>query len=252
MAERPETLRPTDVEAVALARNLMRLARHASLATLDARSGWPSVSRVAVASDHDGAPIVLVSALSSHTAAMIGEPRCSLLLGTPGKGDPLAHARITLACLARRIERETPEGKRIRSRFLRRNPKSTLYADFPDFSFFRLEPQGASLNGGFGKAFELSRENLLLAGDAVEALGQTEEGAVEHMNEDHRDAIGLYARVLGKASTTGWTLSGLDLEGLDLVNGDDVLRIPFAPPLASAEELRMRLVEMAKACRSAM
>ena len=183
---------------------------------------------------------------------MIGEPRCSLLLGTPGKGDPLAHARITLACLALRTERETPEGKRIRSRFLRRNPKSTLSADFPDFSFFRLEPQGASLNGGFGKAFELSREDLLLAGDAVEALGEREEGAVEHMNEDHRDAIELYARMLGKAPTTGWTLSGLDLEGLDLVNGDDVLRIPFAPPLASAEELRMRLVGMAKACRSAM
>ncbi len=251
MAERPETLRPTDSEAVALARNLMRLARHGALATLDVRSGWPSASRVAVASDHDAAPIVLVSSLSSHTAAMIGEPRCSLLLGTPGKGDPLAHARITLACLARRIERETPEGKRIRSRFLRRNPKANLYADFPDFSFFRLEPQGASLNGGFGKAFELSREELLLAGDAVEQLAETEEGAVVHMNEDHGDAIELYARVLGKAPTTGWTLSGLDVEGLDLVSGDDVLRIAFRPPLASAAELRPRLVEMAKACRAA-
>jgi heme iron utilization protein len=251
MVERKETIRPTDAEAIALARTLARTARHGALATVDPRSGWPSASRVAVATDHDGAPVVLVSSLSAHTSAMLAEPRCSLLLGTPGKGDPLAHARVTIMCMAERIAREAPEHDRIKGRFLRRNPKSRLYADFPDFSFFRLEPQAASLNGGFGQAFELTRADMLLDGPVVEELAAMEAGAVEHMNADHADAIQLYAHVIGRATGNGWTISGLDPAGMDLISGDDALRIDFDPPLANAGELRPRLVEMARHCRGA-
>ncbi len=249
MPERKETIRPTDAEAIALARRLMRLVRHGALATLDASSGWPSASRVAVASDHDGAPLILISALSAHTGALGADPRCSLLLGEPGKGDPLAHPRISIACVAERVARDEARHARIRGRFLRRNPKSSLYADFPDFAFFRLEPRGASLNGGFGKAFELMRGDLILEGAAVDALAAAEAGAIEHMNADHGEAIDLYARMFGKSEGSGWSLTGLDVEGLDLVRRDEVLRIGFAPALAGADQLRPRLVEMAREAR---
>ena len=80
----------------------------ASLAVLEPRHGHPLASRVGVATDADGAPLILVSHLSAHTPAMLADPRCSLLVGEPGKGDPLAHPRVTLVCRAERLEPGTP------------------------------------------------------------------------------------------------------------------------------------------------
>ena len=79
------------------------------------------------------------------------------------------------------------DGRRagIRSRFLARHPKAELYADFGDFAFWRLNVEGASFNGGFGKAYAMSAEDLLSPTD--EALDEMEAGAVEHMNADHAD-----------------------------------------------------------------
>lgn len=247
-----DVLRETDAEAIALARSLLRGARHGAIAVLDPRTGAPNASRVAVASDHDGAPLILVSALSTHTAGIVADPRCSLLLGEPAKGDPLAHPRITIAGVARRIERSDPAYQRIRWRFLNRNPKARLYADLGDFSFFRLEPQGASLNGGFGKAYALSASHLLQSGPAVEAIAAAEQAAVSHMNDDHADAVRRYARHFGKsADDRDWVMAGIDIEGFDLVAGDHALRILFRTPLETAQDVHKVLVAMAMEARQA-
>lgn len=250
MEEKKHVIRDTDAQAIRLARTLIRTARYGAIAVLDPKDGAPYASRVAVATDLDGAPIILVSALSAHTSALVADPRCSLLVGEPAKGDPLAYPRISVSCRAVRLERGTPAHARAQRRYLNRNPKGKLYADFPDFSFFRLEPQGASLNGGFGKAYLLERADLLVEGVATEELAEREQGAVDHMNEDHADAIGVYARQFAKASGSGWVITGLDADGIDIANGDDVRRIFFPTPLAAAADLRTALVDLAKAGRA--
>ena len=88
-------IRPTDDKARALARSLMRAARHAALGILHPETGAPFVSRVAFALDQDGQPISLMSTLSLHTRALQSNPACCLLIGEPPlKGDPLAFARL--------------------------------------------------------------------------------------------------------------------------------------------------------------
>lgn len=252
MSDAPKSvIRETDGEAIALARRLMRTARYGAIAVID-RSGSPLASRVGVATDTDGTPVILVSQLAGHTQALLGDPRCSLLLGEVGKGDPLAHARISVACRARRLDAGAAETAHVRTRYLARNPKAKLYVDLGDFSLFRLDVSGASLNGGFGKAYSLTAADILLDRDAASAVASSEAGAVAHMNEDHRDAIDLYARHFGKADQDGWTLTGLDPEGLDLISGETTLRVPFPAPLANAAELRPALVQMARAARAAM
>lgn len=162
MAESGKTvLLETTGEAVALAQDLIRAARHAVIATLDPESGRPIASRVGLATDSDGAPTILVSALAAHTPGLRADPRCSLLIGEPGKGDPLAHPRITLYCDAREIEPGSAEHARIAARYLAHNPKAELYAGLPDFRYFRLQPVGASLNAGFGKAYALAAADIL-------------------------------------------------------------------------------------------
>lgn len=247
-----DVLRETDDQAIRLARTLMRSARHGALAVLDPESGAPQASRVSVATDHDGTPIILISGLSSHTRGVEADPRCSLLLGEPGKGDPLAHSRITIACKAEKIGRDDPRHARIEWRFLSRNPKARLYAGFGDFSFFRLSPLSASLNGGFGKAYALTAEDLLIKSEAIDQIAAAERGAVEHMNEDHADAVGRYATHYGNAANeTGWSMTGIDVEGFDLSAGDRVLRIFFDRPLSQPKDMHTTLVSMAIETRKA-
>ena len=160
MPDRPSPIRPTDAEARALARALIAQARFGALGVVHPQTGLPHVTRIAVATDADGAPLTLISSLSLHTQALQAEPRASLLLGEPGpRGDPLTHPRLSLDVTAGFVPRG-PEHAALRAAWLERHPKAKLYVDFGDFAFVRLTPRGAALNGGFGKAYALASEDL--------------------------------------------------------------------------------------------
>ena len=189
--------------------------------------------------------------LSAHTGAILADPRCSLLVGEPGKGDPLAHPRVTLVCRAQRLERGSDEHARAERRYLNRNPKARLYVGLGDFSIFRLEPERASLNGGFGKAYLLDLADLVTAGPVVEELAAGEQSALDHMNSDHLDAIAVYAHHYANADGDGWIATGFDVDGMDLASGDAICRVFFPEPLKTARDLRPVLVDMAKAGRAA-
>lgn len=142
-------------------RTLIANARHAALAVLTPESGHPACSRVGLATLEDGTPIIFISALAAHTGALVGDPRCSLLIGDPGKGDPLAHPRISIACTGAELAPDSDDAITARQRYLSAHPKAKLYIDLPDFRFFRLDPIDASFNGGFGRAYALSASDLL-------------------------------------------------------------------------------------------
>ena len=231
-----------DDEAIALARKLTRTARHGALATIDPEAGAPLASRVATATDTDGAPVVLISDLARHASALRAEPRCSLLLGEPGKGDPLAHTRISLQCSALFLERNTADHARVSRRYLNRHPKASLYAGFGDFFFIRLQPVSADLNGGFARAFTLDARQLLLERGISGKIAGAEQSAIDHMNEDHGDAVDLLARHHANAKTEGWCLTGFDPEGFDIARAEAVVRGLFAEPLKSPAEIRQAFV----------
>lgn len=253
MDDKPKgVIRETDADAIKLAKTLVRSARFGSIAVIDVESGSPFASRVGVATDVDGTPLVLVSGLSAHTKAILADPRCSLLVGEPGKGDPLAYPRITLVCRAVKLDAGTPERARAERRYLNRNPKAKLYVGLGDFSFFRLEVDRASLNGGFGKAYLLTRDDLIVGGPVVDELAQSEQRAIDHMNDDHLDAIANYARYFAKANGGGWVMTGIDVDGFDLTAGDDSRRVFFPSALSKAQDMRTTLVDMAKEAREAL
>ena len=64
------------------------------------------------------------------------------------------------------------------------------------------------------------------------------------MNDDHADAVQLYAtRLLGLAGD-GWVMTGVDPEGCDLRNGGTVARLAFEAPVGTAEEARAALITL--------
>ena len=252
MRKEKDVIRETDEQAIRLARTLVRTARFGALAVLEPGTGAPLASRVGVATDLDGSPLILVSMLSAHTKALIADARCSLLLGEPGKGDPLAYPRISISCVAAQLHEGTPDHARARRRYLNRHPKARLYAGLGDFFFFRLDPLRASLNGGFGRAYLLDRPDLVSDAATGLALAEVEQEALDHMNNDHRAAIGVYARAFAGADDGDWTLTGIDPDGLDLVSADDFRRVFFAEPLTDAGNLRKILVDLAASGRLAL
>ncbi len=153
MAKR-DPVNPTDGEARALARDLLTQTRFGALA-VTLPSSAPYVARVAMLADQ-GSLLTLISTLSTHTTALQTNPACAALIGEPGaKGDPLTHPRMTLMCTATEAEKSAQKEK-----WLNAIPNAELYYDFTDFLMFRLTPTDIHLNGGFGKAFRLTADDL--------------------------------------------------------------------------------------------
>jgi putative heme iron utilization protein len=246
----PEGAPVAEFDAKAVAKALLRATRAGTLATIDRNTGHPFTSLVNVATDIDGSPLILVSRLATHTANLECDARASLLLVTSGRGDPLAHPRLTVLGTFAPITRSTEAEPRIRRRFLARHPKSELYAGFGDFSFWRLSVASAHLNAGFARAADLRGEEITTDLSRAESLLAAEEGAVTHMNNDHADAVRLYATKLLGAEDGAWRLTGLDPDGLDLALGDATLRLPFAERVTNAEGLRKVVVALAAAARA--
>ena len=240
--------RPPDFDAKSLAKELLRTALTGALATLDG-AGAPFSTLTTVATDGDGRPLLLLSRLAAHTRQLEADPRVSLLLARIGRGDPLAHPRLTLAGRAERLERKSAEGERARRRFLAHHPKAELYADFGDFAFWRVDPSTAHLNGGFARAAELAWNEIATDVSDAESLVEAEASALAHMNEDHAEALALYGSVLLEAGKAKWRLAGIDPEGLDLDRGGEMRRLVFERRLRTPDELRSTLAALAKKAR---
>jgi putative heme iron utilization protein len=244
-APQPADFVPRDV-----AKSLLRATRAGTLATLDRNSGHPFASLVNVATDVDGAPLILVSRLATHTANLECDGRASLLLAEIGKGDALAHPRLTVLGTLAPVARDSADEPRIRRRFLSRHPKSELYAGFADFAFWRMGVVSAHLNGGFARAADLTAADVLTDLTGAQTLIDAEEGATAHMNADHAEALRLYATKLLGAPDGDWACVGVDPEGIELQQGGTALRLDFPQRISAPGALRAVLKQLADAARA--
>lgn len=236
-----------DLSPGATSRQLVRTADRAVLATLrHTADGWPYASLVLVACDHDASPILLISGLADHTRNILADERVSLLYdGTGGLADPLAGARVSLQGRARRTEDE-----RHARRYLRRHPSAEGYAGFGDFSFWRVAIESAHLVAGFGRIHWVDRDDIRFETAGLEALAEAEEDIVAHMNQDHADAVALYARFLLGRRDGPWRMTGIDPEGCDLRLDGETGRVAFASTVGDAGAARQELVRLTRLARS--
>jgi len=237
---------PSKSEIAADARTLIRRAFKGSLASLDSPSGAPYASLITLATDAGGAPLLLISTLARHTRNLVEDPRASILIdGTDAAADPLQGARLTLSGKAEKVN-----GEAERRRFLARHPEAELYADFPDFSFWRLALEGAHYIGGFGRIVDLAASDLLVSLEGADALLEAEPGILAHMNEDHTDAIALYALAFTGGDPGPWRMTGIDPDGCDIALGPDGRRIAFATRVLTPGDARKELVRLAEEARA--
>jgi putative heme iron utilization protein len=243
-------MQPTaDFDAADLARSLLRRSRQGALATLMAGSGDPYCSLVNVASHADGSPILLISRLALHTQNILADARVSLMLDERAEGDPLEGSRIMLAGRAEQASGDDPAI--LRRRYLNAHPSSEVFVNFKDFAFFRIRPLSAHLVAGFGRIVDLEPKRFLTDIADAGALLEAEQGAIDHMNADHRDAMNLYATRLLGAQSADWRCTGCDPDGMDLQAGATALRLDFPQRIVTPAALRQMLKQLADRARAA-
>ena len=208
---------------------------------------WPFASFVLVATDHDGALLLLLSSLAEHTRALAEGSRCtSLFDGTRGQKEPLTGARLSLLG---RAERSADPAVH-KARFLSRHRVARQYVDFGDFSMFVVRSERVHLVAGVGRIAWL--EPTVLAPDGAtgerpgdEDLRDAEPLIVAHMNADHADALDSYAAHLIGLVGEGWEMIGIDPEGFDLQRAGQIARLAFDSPVFSAADARRVLIDLA-------
>ena len=200
--------------------------------------------------DGRGRPIFLISTMAMHTQNLQADVRASLLVTQAGGGgDPLGASRVTLVGNVGRIgDCEVAEARQL---YLERYANSRYWVDFEDFSFYRMEVVDVYYVGGFGvmgwvSAAEYERaEHDPLADDAA--------GIIEHMNNDHSDALILLAREFAGIESQEAAMTAVDRLGFHLrlktAEGMRGRRIAFLREARSPAEARGVLVEMTQQAR---
>ena len=238
---------PTHAER---ARTLVAQISTGTLCTLALEpEGYPYGSFVTVAFD-GGDPIFLISALAEHTRNLERDTRASLMVAESGAADPLANGRVTLLGPCTRVQ---GDGAAARAAFFAAHPNSSYYADFRDFGFWRLRVDHVRYIGGYGRMSWISEADWRAA--EPDPLAPSAAGMIAHMNDDHADALVLYCRAFSKATDiTSASMTGIDRYGFEMSavtpQGPRPVRVAFAVPVSTPEEVRAALVAMVKDARA--
>lgn len=238
------TPNPADVRAV---KQIVRTAATAAIAMTEGglRRG---VARTGMATDIDGMPIFALPRTSPGAALLNRSGHVSLLVGQASEGDPAAQPQLTLHGDAGRCTDH--DNNRCRGRFIARHPENERQLDSGDLCLWRLDVGRARLARGAGPAIELGPDDFRTTLDDLAEWGAREARARDHMNEDHADAVALYATGLAEADDGDWSLSGIDPEGIDLMLAGDQCRVWFETPLKAPSEMHHALIDLVRKARA--
>ncbi|HEV8718048.1 MAG TPA: DUF2470 domain-containing protein [Candidatus Binatia bacterium] len=233
------------------ARTLMYLGRVGTLSTVSRKhAGWPFGSVMPYGLDVQGRPVFLISLMAMHTQNLRADPRTSLLVTQPGwTGDPLAGARVTV--MGRVTELPASDVESTRAAYLARYENAAAWADFDDFAFYRLEVVDVYYVGGFGAM------GWILAADYTKAepdpLADVAAGIIEHMNQDHADALRLFCRAYLNLEAEEALMTAVDRLGfrMRVRTGERLqgVRLAFPHEVRNTQEARTVLVAMVREAR---
>jgi len=232
-------------------RTLMSLGHIGTLATVSRKHpGWPFSSVMPYSLDAQGRPIFLISLMAVHTHNIQTDPRASLLVTQPGwTGDPLAGARATVMGTVAKLL--APDLASARTAYLARYENAASWVDFDDFAFYRLEVSDVYYVGGFGAMGWVAAAEYMAA--EPDPLADVAAGIIEHMNQDHADALRLFCQAYVNLEAEEAVMTSVDRLGfrMRIRTGERVqgVRLAFTREVRSAQDARTVLVAMVREVR---
>lgn len=244
----PEIPTPTHAE---YARSLVVGKHSGTICTLSqSLSGYPHGSLVTLAWD-EGRPTFLISELAEHTKNLRADPRCSLMIAESDGTNPLALGRLTALGKASVVS-EGDALEKAKAAYLAVHPDAQYYCDYSDFNFWQIQIEKVRYIGGFGRMSWFEGKDWMQA--TPDPLIDSVSGIVEHMNEDHHDAMLAYCHAFTRATQAKEVkMTGVDRYGFEMsVNTQEgwrPLRLAFKEPCQDATQVRQALVAMVKEAR---
>ncbi|MFK0268939.1 HugZ family pyridoxamine 5'-phosphate oxidase [Pseudomonas asiatica] len=203
--------------------------------------GYPFGSVVPYCLDAQGNPLILISRIAQHTHNLQKDPKCSLLVGEREAEDVQAVGRLTVMAEAHKLVEEVAI-EAAAERYYRYFPDAANYHKAHDFDFWVLQPVRHRYIGGFGAIHWLDQVTL-----ANPFAGKAEASMVEHMNNDHANAIAHYVQLTELPSHAPAQMVGVDSEGMHLRIGQAVHWLPFPSTCNTPTQVREALVLLARA-----
>ena len=223
------------IEAIRVARTLLRTNRVTTLATLDP-SGYPYSTVTNLIVEPDGVPAVFMAGLSIHARSIEADPRVSMTVAD-SRTDVMTTPRLTLSGCAQQVPAD--ETAELEARYVERFPKSKLYLGLPDVLFYRVRAEAVQLNGGPAQnANSMTPEDLLTDLDTASALMAEAPALVSSLNDD--DHAARLAAVAG-ANPGRWRVSAIDPEGIDLSTPSDLARVWFTDTVTTRKDFNSAL-----------
>lgn len=245
---------PRRATAAEQARTILANETVGTLATLQS-DGSPWASTIQYGLLDDGSPVILVSTLALHGRNIKADPRASIAVAGPvPKGhDPGDSGRVTVAG-----KFEAPEGaerEAAEKAFFRAAPGSEGYISWDDFDLYVLRVEQVRWVGGFGRMASAKPDEFAAA--EIDPTASQALYAVEHMNEDHADALLAMAKAFtGFTDATAAEALRADRYGMDLgvttPRGKVSTRVEFLEPIDDAGGLRTATVELSKKAREVL
>lgn len=231
------------------ARTLVQGVTTGTLCTLSREpAGYPYGSLIMFSLD-EHRPVFLISDLAEHTRNLKDDARSSLLVSETRPGDPLANGRVTLLGTCS----PAADAERARAAYLAQHPSAEQYASFGDFSFWTLDVSAVRYIGGYGRMSWISPNEWMAA--QADPIAPDAWAILDHMNQDHADALPLYLRAFSSVSEVlRAEMSSIDRLGFELsvttAQGTQTVRLPFHEPIASKNDARRALVGLLREARA--
>lgn len=233
-------------------RTLVHFGRIGTLSTHSRKQpGFPFGSVMPYAADDQGRPVFLISSMAMHTQNLKADPRAALLvMQDPSDGDVLGAGRITLQGEVLPVPGDQIPAAR--ERYLACHENAKYWADFDDFSLFRLEPAAVYFIGGFGVMGWVPADEYIRS--QPDPLAEFSAEILSHMNADHADTLVLLAHAAGEPEVDSAVMTAVDRLGFHvrLRSGERVhgARIAFPREVRDRAQVRSVLVDMVTAARS--
>ncbi|MEM0910258.1 MAG: DUF2470 domain-containing protein [Pseudomonadota bacterium] len=164
------------------ARCLMRQQHSGVLSTISlSMNGFPFGSIIPFLMTEKGDLVIYASDIAQHSRNMKADSKVSLCVYDAAQNDSQANARVTV--LAHAFPDEVNETHQ--QHYFELFPQARAYQNTHDFRFYLLKTERVRYIGGFGEIYWFSNEEW----DSAYPLSEQVKGIVDHMHDDHMDAI---------------------------------------------------------------
>ncbi|WP_371196239.1 HugZ family protein [Glaciecola sp. SC05] len=227
------------------ARTLMRSQHSGALATISLSiKGFPFGSVSPYLMTESGDLIIYASDIAQHSRNMKADPHVSLLVHDGAQNDSQASARVTVLALAK----ADAVSKAQQEAYFMLFPQAKKYVQAHDFRFYLLSTQRVRYIGGFGEIYWFSQDEW--QADVI-SLDKQAQPVIDHMHEDHADALAEIFNFTTKSKANEGEVKMLSCfaEGFHVTHQQNIHFIGFIKPLGRRYDLRNAMIELTKAAR---